>query len=130
MVHEVVKKLSDYVSRLSDTVAVVDGVPKRTSPPVCAWGSWQDEALAKQQGKTGTTRIPKEERVHLGDENHSQMYVGHDGDSVIFETQMYDADTGIQRNITRLAEEVEGGGWQQTSDTGHVMSPPMEEQTE
>lgn len=96
---------------------------------MCVWGSWQDEALAKQRGKIWTTRIPEEESVHLGDENHSQMYVGRDGDNVIFEMQMYDADTGIERNITRLAEEVKGGGWQQTCDTGHVMSPPMEEQT-
>ena len=96
---------------------------------MCAWGSWEDEALAKQRGSTRTTRILGEERVHQGDENHRQMYVGRDGDSAICETQMYDADTCTQRNITRLAEEVEGGGWQQTSNTIHVMSPPMEEQT-
>lgn len=32
VVHEVVEKLADYVSKLSDTVAMVDGVPERTSP--------------------------------------------------------------------------------------------------
>jgi hypothetical protein len=39
VVHEVVKKLSDYVSILSNTVAVMDGVPEQRFPKVSAWGT-------------------------------------------------------------------------------------------
>jgi hypothetical protein len=39
VVHEVVEKLSDYVSMLNNTVAIVEEVPEQRSPEVSAWGT-------------------------------------------------------------------------------------------
>lgn len=47
VVNEILEKLSDYVSLLSNTVAEVDGMPAPRSPAPSAWGGWGNDAHLK-----------------------------------------------------------------------------------
>jgi hypothetical protein len=128
VVHQVVEKLSDYVSVLSDTVAVVEGVPTKKSPLVSAWGHWKEEALPKERGSTQQPGIGDDDELHAGDEERNHMQVGHDGDTAIAETQMYENTICMERNTGSLASETEDGGWDKSCYTGRTLALPTEEQ--
>jgi hypothetical protein len=82
-VHEAVVKLSDYVSVLSNTVAMVEGVPDEKSPPLSAWGNWKGSALAPKHGNTQPPGIGEDDELHAGDEERSLDHQVHDGDVAI-----------------------------------------------
>jgi len=126
VVHEVVEKLSDYVSTLSNTVAVVEGMPELRSPDVSAWGAWtKDEANARQRGRSESTRVEEIDRVLLGEEERNHLPLG--GESLVLETQMYDSHTGLHSTPFPFGEEGEGGGLSNARDSGTTISLPTEE---
>ena len=128
VVHEVVVKLSNHVSVLSNTVAMVEGVPEEKSPPVSAWGSWKESAPAPNPSSTVPPGIGEDSEVQAGDEERSLLHLGHDGETLIQETQMYDNNICMQRNTMSLPEEIEDGGWDKTLYTGRTLSLPPESQ--
>jgi hypothetical protein len=71
----------------------------------------------------------EDDKVLLGEEDRIHKHVGHDGNSAIRETQMYDMNTCMHSNIMNLAEEGEGGGWCKACDSGPLLSLPTKEQT-
>lgn len=111
VVHEILEKIADYVSMLTPTVADVDGGPKHRSPQKPPWGTWQDDAHAKDYGRAETTTIAEHGRDSLGNEDRSHTHEGHDADSSILETQMFDTNTGIQTNTTNMEEEGDERAW-------------------
>jgi hypothetical protein len=125
-VHEVVVKLSDYVSVLSNTVAMVEGVPEEKSPPLSAWGNWKGSALAPKHGSTQPAGIGSDAPLHVGDEERSHQ--GHDGDVAIQETQMYENDFGMERNTMSQPVEIDDEGWDKTLYTGRTLSLPPDSQ--
>lgn len=129
VVHEVVEKLADYVSMLSDTVAVVEGVPGHKPQSVSAWGGWKEDAQALDRGGTEPPAIAEDVDIHVCDEDGSAMHVGHDGDIAIQETQMYENLNTIPQETMTLAGELGAGGWGKTNGAGHALSPPTEDPT-
>ena len=134
VVHEVVAKLSDHVSVLSNTVATVEGVLEEKSPPASAWGSWKESAPAPKPGSTqppsGTQphSIGEDDEEPAGDEERTLLHTGTDGYTAIQETQMYENNISMQRNTMSPPEETEDGGWDKTLYTGRTLSLPTESQ--
>ena len=105
VVHEILENLDDHVRMLSRTVATVEGVPAQRPPEVSAWGPWPGNANGKDSPMEERTRSEEEDRVLLGEDEPNHIHGGHDADSAIRETQMFDMNTAIQAEITSLADE-------------------------
>ena len=128
VLHEVVEKLADYVSKFSNTVAVVDGVPEQPSPPMSAWGTWRSEEHAKEGERAGRTTFVEERALEVEEErSHTPMY--EDADSSILETQMFDVNTDMHTSIISLADEGEHGAWYKDHEGRPAVTPPPANQT-
>lgn len=128
VVHEVVEKLSDYVSVHSHTVATVEGVPEKNAKPVSAWGGWPAGAEAKEPDSAHSPGIGEDDELDAGPEELSLKHMLHDGDTAIQETQMYENDPSMQSYTMSLQEETEDGGWDKTLYSGRTLSLPTDSQ--
>lgn len=129
VVHEIVEKLAEYVSTLSNNGTTAEGVPEQRSPSVSPWGTWKDDAHGKAVEGAETTRIAEDEGNHMEDEDHSDMQVGRDADSAIRETQMFDINNSMHGNITSLAEEGDGFERYENRERGRIISPRRGQKT-
>jgi hypothetical protein len=127
VVHEVVEKLSDFVSVNSRTVALVEGVPEEKSSPVSAWG-WPAGAEAKEPESAQSPGIGEDDELDAGHEELSLKHMLPDGDTAIQETQMYENDPSMQSYTMSLPEETEDGGWDKTLYSGRTLSLPTDSQ--
>lgn len=129
VMHEVLEKLSDQVSLQTNTVAMVEGVPPQRSPEFSAWGPWDAEAPGKEWERTSKRRSADNDIGNVDEHHRSDSHVGHQVDTAIQETQLYDLNTFMHTDITSLAEDGEPGGWVPAGESGPEMTPPREEQT-
>lgn len=105
VVHEIVEKFAEHVSMRRKTTTEVEGVREDRSPNPCAWGTWKDEAHAKDHDRARTTSITEDERILLCDDEPRHMHGAHEAASSIRETQFFNSSKGIYNSVTSLAEE-------------------------
>jgi hypothetical protein len=124
VVHEIVERLAEHVSLLNDTVVDVEGAPIQKSPVVSAWGPWPGDAHGKGHGRGDTTTIAVDDSVDIRESEPSHIHAGHDADSAIFETQMFEHQTGLDDHMTGMEEEEEEAEWQEYDARCRRLSAP------
>ena len=128
VVHEVLENLVEYVSSLTRTVAEVEGVPTHRPPDISAWGWGKDEEPHTERGRADTTGLTEETQLPPSEEKRSHVRAGHDADSAIRETQMYENSAGMYTNITSLSEEGGDGRWAEDEEgCPEIQSPPEQQ---
>ena len=118
----------EYVSSLTRTVAEVEGAPPHRSPDPSAWGWGKAEAPHTERGRADTTGMAEESCLPPSEEERYHVQAGHDADSAIRETQLFENSAGMYTNITSISEEGGDAGWRMDEEgCPEISSPPAQE---